>query len=205
MSFLLNQTIQEILLQQFQHDTWIVPMLDQTCWSYREQLPPTREIRQVEAWLEEREGLDDPVEQGRSEIFSYCEIQPGRTARTWRLWARSGRRSVRLFYTSGMITLHPNCCSMVLLGEDGDNAFKDSFRRIVGLQGLMACMHAHTILCHQMPEHVPKLSGLATHRHRDTVAWSSRRAFRVWWASLPANHGKTWSYHPAPPDASAHA
>ena len=184
MSFLLDPLMQEILLQQLERDTRAIPLLDRTCKALRETIQPSQEMREVQAWLEQREGLEYPIETERHEVFSSCTITPhARHQRTWRLDARFGRKSARVFYTDGLLTLHKNCCSMTLLTEDRSNAFKDSFRGVPDLRTLILCMFSHPILCFERPERLPDLPSSIRHRHRDTVPWTWARAFHVWRAS----------------------
>lgn len=186
MSFLLDPLMQEILLQQLERDTRAIPLLDRTCKALRETIQPSQEMREVQAWLEQREGLDNPVETERHEVFSSCTITPhDRRQRTWRLDARFGRKSARFFYTDGLLTLHKNCCSLTLLTEDRSNAFKDSFRGVPDLRALVLCMSSHAILCFERPERLPGLPPSVRRRHRDTVPWTWARAFHVWRASTP--------------------
>jgi hypothetical protein len=191
MTGIMHPVIQEILLQQLAQDPWLIPALDRTCKAFRDQIQTTKDSLEIQAWLQARVGRDHGVEADGHEIFTYCDISPdSRSNRVWRLDARLGRRSFRLFYTTGLIAVHKNCCSMSLLGDDGDRMFKDSFRGIPDLQTLVSCMSTHGILCHQLPQNLSPLPEQVRHRHRDTVPWTSRRALFVWWASVPKNAGR---------------
>lgn len=183
MTGLLHPTIMEILIQQFKCDTRLTPLLDRTCKAYRDRIMPSQGMLGVQAWLEERAWRDDPVETDSCYVFWECVLTPTHLPATWRLDGSSGRRSVQLFYTSGLLTLHKNCCSLTLLADPTFAVFKDSFRGIPDLASLIECMSSHTILCHELPQNVPILSASIRHRHRDTVVWSRERAFRVWHAS----------------------
>jgi hypothetical protein len=184
MACMLHPTIQEVLVQQLASDPWVLNALDRTCKAFRDQIQTTNACAEIQAWLVARTGLDREV-YGEHEIFTYCNISAGSTSRVWHLKARLGRRSFRLFYTTGLIAVHKNCCSMTLLGDDGNRAFKDSFRRIPDLPTLFSCMAVHGILCHQLPQNLSPVSEQVRHRHRDTVPWTCRRALFVWWASVP--------------------
>ena len=205
MACLLHPTIQEILVQQFAPDPWVLNALDRTCKAFRDQIQTTKACAEIQAWLVARTSLYQEVYAGsfldqevygEHEIFTYCDISAGSTSRVWRLNARLGRRSFRLFYTKGLITVHKNCCSMTLLGDDGKQTFKDSFRRIPDLPSLLSCMATHGILCHQLPQNLSPLPEQVRHRHRDTAPWTRRRALFVWWASVPKNAGRP--AHPSP-------
>ena len=184
----MHPVIQEILIQRFAQDPWVIPALDRTCKAYRDQIQTTEECQLIQSWLQERARLDDGVESDGDEVFTYCDIS--KHERVWRLNARLGRRSFRLFYTTGLIAVHKNCCSMTLLAKGGDHSFKDSFRRIPDLPSLLSCMATHGILCHQLPQNLSPLPEQVRHRHRDTAPWTSRRALFVWWASVPKNAGR---------------
>ena len=196
MTGLLHPAITEILLQQFARDTRLIPLLDRTCTAFRDQIVPTQEMRAIQAWLEDRAWRDEPVETDDCYIFSECVLTPTHHPSTWRLDARTGRRSVQLFYTSGLLTLHKNCCSLTLLADPAHAVFKDSFRGVPDLASLIQCMSTHTILCHELPQNVPVLPRDVRHRHRDTVRWTHERAFRVWRASTPGGRRRRPDHRP---------
>lgn len=182
---LLNPAIIEIISDTCKRDARLVSLLSQTCTTYRDAFPITDEMHDLADWLiwqEPREG--STIFFGARMIFNWVEITFTGQPRTWLLKAECGRKSVMIFNILGVIRVGKCSAKLTIIGESVHTMHKDSFYGIQDLETLVACMESHTILCHELPENLPRLPATVVHRHRDSVPWTFARAFYVWRATL---------------------
>lgn len=193
---LFSPAITEIITDTCKRDARLVSLLSQTCKTYRDSFLTTYEMHDLQDWLIWQEPLrKSSIKYGGHEIFDWAKISYAGQARTWRIAAECGQRASRKFQTSGVIHVGKCSAKMIIYGESRLNSYKDSFYGIQDLQTLKTCLATHTILCHELPENLPRLPETVVHRHRDTIPWTFPRAFYVWRASRPGYETWNWSRH----------
>jgi hypothetical protein len=189
---ILDPVILETITEGLQNDARLVSLLSQTCKAYRDSFPTTYAMHDLQDWLIWQEAMGSSwIRCKDTEVFNWAKITFTGKPRTWLLKADCGRKSVMLFDIIGVIRVGKCSAKLTIIGEARYTMHKDSFYGIQDLETLKACMKSHAILCHEMPENLPRLPATVVHRHRDTVPWTFARAFYVWRATLRGY--ETWN------------
>lgn len=185
-------TMTEILADAFQRDARVVSLLSQTCRTYRDAFPTTPEMHDLMDWTICQERIEDSlVESDSSLVFNNAKIVYTGQRRRWLITGECGRESVKVFEHIGVIRAGKCSATLTIIGETQWTMHKDSFYGIQDLDTLKRCMLSHTILCHELPENLPRLPAAVVHRHRDNVPWTFARAFYVWRATRKGY--ETWN------------
>lgn len=182
----------EILAEAYKHDARTVSMLSQTCRAYRDGFQTTDEMYDLMDWLIRQEPIEDSliVSDGHT-VFNRAKISYTGRPRMWLITGECGRESVKVFEHIGVVRAGKCSAKLTIIGETKWTMHKDSFYGIQDLDTLKRCMISHTILCHELPENLPRLPTTVVHRHRDTVPWTFARAFYVWRATKAGY--ETWN------------
>lgn len=193
---ILEPVMVDLVTDKYQNDARIVSLLTQTCKTFRDTFPITYDMHDLADWLlwhqdMSRCEINANEFDSSYEVFDWAKISHTGRTRTWLLHARCRRKNANTFEHVGVIRVGKCSAILTIVGECRDTMHKDSFYGVQSLETLKTCLLSHVILCHELPENLPRLPLTIVHRHRDSVPWTFVRAFYVWRASLPGY--ETWN------------
>jgi hypothetical protein len=189
---ILEPGVIDLMTDKYQTDARVVSLLSQTCKTFRDSFPTTYAMHDIADWLVWNQELSRcEINLNGDDAFDWAQVSRTRRTRTWLIHARCRRNSVNTFEHLGVIRVGKCSAILTIVGESRDTMHKDSFYGVQSLETLKTCLLSHAILCHELPENLPRLPPTVVHRHRDSVPWTFMRAFYVWRASLPGY--ETWN------------